>query len=92
MHLYLVTPSDAPELSVFAETFTQASELFTVWWLTHRKGTLPSFEIKQRNPSWQGLDTKLLAEALSLDLAGIGNFDPIQGWTISPIGHDEEQI
>jgi hypothetical protein len=82
MHLYLVTPADGPELSVFAESFNGASELYLVWWLARRDEPLPSFEVKQRNASWPGFDTKLLDEALSLGIAGIGRFDPNNGWTI----------
>ena len=91
MYLYLVTPTDGSELSVFAESFDRAVELFTVWWLTHREGLLPDFEVKQRNPAWPGLDTKLLGEALSRDTAGIGLFDPKTGWRIVSPTHVEEQ-
>lgn len=91
MYLYLVTPADGPELSVFAESFNGASELFLAWWLAHRNEPLPPFEVKQRNASWPGLDTKLLGEALSLGIAGIGRFDPDRGWIIvSPTYVEEE--
>ena len=92
MHLYLVTAANGPELSVFAESFNGASELYLAWWLAHRDEPLPSFEVKQRNASWPGLDTKLLDEALSLGIAGIGRFDPNKGWTIvSPTCGEEDE-
>lgn len=91
MHLYQVTPTAGPELSVFADSFDQASNLFMAWWLVHQNDPLPSFEVKQRNRAWLGPDTQLLEEALSRDLAGIGHFDPAKGWTIVSPAYVEEE-
>lgn len=85
MHLFEVIALDVqgvPAVSVFADSYDVAVHQYVIWWSHHREGDMPDFEMRKRNPSWPGLDAKLLADALELQRSGVGHFDPDGGWTI----------
>lgn len=84
MHLFEIETAIGTRVAVFAECYTHAATLFMAWWVLNHDGELPDFEVKQRNPKWPGLDTAKLMKALHRHVSGIGQFDPVAGWTIAP--------
>lgn len=91
MHIFQVIGAGTPPVTVFAASYDKAVRIYMAHWLARQSGDLPDIEVKRRNPLWAGMDREELAKALTLDLSGIGLFDPERGWRIVPPGHDEEQ-
>lgn len=83
MHLYEIAARRSNTLAIFAPNYGAAIEIYLAWWMTHMAGDLPDLEVKQRNPGWPGMHRQHLHEALRLGLAGIGIYEPEEGWTIS---------
>lgn len=89
-HLFEIIAVDGTVLSVFAENFDDAAVLFSAWHVANESHPLPDFEVRQRNPSWPGLNKQHLLDALALDTPGIGRYDPAYGWAIlSPVARGE---
>lgn len=84
MKLYSVLPTGHAEVAVFAHSYDQAAELFLSWHVIRNPDTAPSFEIRERNAAWPGLDTSALHEALRRGVIGVGRYDPAEGWQIIP--------
>lgn len=90
MYLYLITSGERPGISIFARSYDGAVQLFMAWWSLSHRGDLPDIEAQQRNPSWPGLNTDHLHDALMQGVSGIGIYDPGAGWTIIPPERFEE--
>lgn len=84
MRLFEITMASGAKPSVFAKTYDQAAGIHIDWFANHYGDSASSFEVAERNPSWPGLNTKHLKEALALMTAGVGRYDPDKGWTIVP--------
>lgn len=84
MRLFQITMASSAKLSVFAKSYDQAAGIHIDWFANHYGDSASSFEVAERNPSWPGLNTQHLKEALALKTAGVGRYDPNKGWTIVP--------
>ena len=84
MHLYEISASGHSSISVFAESYGKAVDLFVSWWMLRQNSDLPDLEVRQRNPSWTGLNTEHLQDALARGVTGIGRYEVSMGWTILP--------
>ncbi len=84
MKLFEILQASGAKLSVFATGFDEAAGIFTAWYANHHDDYLSKFEVAERNPSWLGLNTEHLLEALALNISGVGRYDPNKGWEILP--------
>ncbi|MBY0306284.1 MAG: hypothetical protein K2W86_14185 [Sphingomonas sp.] len=84
MKLFEILQASGAKLSVFAAGFDEAAGIFTAWYANHHDAYLSGFEVAERNPSWPGLNTEQLRQALALNISGVGRYDPDKGWTILP--------
>ena len=84
MELFEITALRKQSLQIFADSYDDAVRTFTEFWATHHGAPFPDLEVKKRNRQWPGLDTALVADALSSGLTGVGRFDPEHGWEILP--------
>jgi hypothetical protein len=91
MHIFEVIGVGATGLNVFATSYDDAVRIYMAHWLARQGGDLPDLEVKQRNVGWAGIDREALTEAMSLEISGIGQFDPERGWRILPPGYDVEE-
>ena len=90
MRIFEINAVGQHALPVFARSYDEAVGIYILHWTTNRRTGVPDFEVKQRNPSWPGLNRELLADALGRGVAGIGRLHPDQGWVILPADQRDE--
>jgi hypothetical protein len=83
MHLFEIITTGEQPLPVFARSYDEAVLIYLLHRVKQLDIELPDLEVRQRNPSWQGLDSQLLDEALKAESAGVGSFEVGYGWMIT---------
>lgn len=84
MHVYIFEYASGEELTVFAESFDQAAELFVIHrWLQGIKDE--SFAIRRALREVKDRQREHMIEAMRRREIGIGRYDPNEGYTVVPV-------
>ncbi len=85
MHMFKIIATGSATLTVFAESYDAAAEVFAGWHLG-TYGTQPgAFEVLKRNRRWQGLNRAHVDAVLARGITGVATYDPTEGWTVTPL-------
>jgi hypothetical protein len=87
MHIY-EAETDAGSVSIFAQSYDHAAQLFTAWHLMNEWEMPESFAIALWSEGRIQRDGPALTHALACDLPGIGRPDG-DGWRIYPVDAPE---
>lgn len=89
MHLFKIIAADGATLTVCAEDYDAAAEVFAGWHLGTYDTQPGAFEVLKRNRRWQGLNRAHVDAVLAQGITGVAAYDPAVGWTVTPLDTPE---